>query len=181
MKEPIESSLDSTSSLLETVSLQPTASVTGITPLNTLRTSFPNQLNDQYQEIQNTSKPFSFDWKIFVAPTILLGQHFDGSRLRNWALNRQQYRHDILKDIQEHNIQILSQQSLVPKLERIVKLNNLVHHLLSISRSKVTVQSLPLHLHAQRLFTNTTDASKKTLGYIAFCNLFSRLSYIWSY
>ena len=49
-------------------------------------------------------------------------------RLHNWALNRLQYRQDIHKDIQERNIQVLTQDNLTLKFEITVKLNEIIHH-----------------------------------------------------
>ena len=78
-------------------------------PLN-----FPTNLDDRYQEQSSTNTHLRLDWNKFVAPPPLFGQHQESSRLHNWALNRLQYRQDINRDIQEHNIQILQQNSLTP-------------------------------------------------------------------
>ena len=68
--------------------------------ITTISTKFPNQLNDRFQEFLNNTE---------------MTQHWDDSRLHNWAMNRLQNTHDIHKDIQEHKIQKLSQQGLVLK------------------------------------------------------------------
>ena len=81
------------------------------------------------------------DWNTFVAPPPLFGQHQESNRLHNWALNRLQYRQDIHKDIQEHNIQILQQNSLTLKIETTVRLNNFVQHLFPLAAPNITVQS----------------------------------------
>ena len=47
----------------------------------------------------------------------LFGQNHESNKLHNWALNRLQYRQDIDKDIQESNIQILTQDNLTLKFE----------------------------------------------------------------
>ena len=48
--------------------------------------------------------------------------------------------------MQEHNIQVLTQDNLTFKFEITVKLNNLVHQLLSLAPPNITAQSLPPHL-----------------------------------
>ena len=63
--------------------------------------------------------------------------------MNNWALSRLQYRQDIHKDIQEHNIQILQQNSLQLKFEITVRLNNIVQHPFPLSPLNITAQSLP--------------------------------------
>ena len=87
--------------------------------------------------------PLRLDWNTFVALPPLFGQHHDSNRLHNSALNRLQYRHDIHKDKQEHNIQILTQDNLTLKFEITVKLNNLLHHHLPLVPPNITAQSLP--------------------------------------
>ena len=56
-------------------------------------------------------------------------------------MNSLQYRHDINKDIQEHNIQILQQSSLTLKLELTVRLNNIVQNPFSLDPPNITAQS----------------------------------------
>ena len=112
MNEPIDFSSDTTlSSLPETVSLPSTPSLSQISatlfPLN-----FLTNLDARYQEQSLSNTPLRLDWKTFVAPLPLFRQNQEKSRLHNWALNRLQYRQDIHKDIQEHNFQMLQQNSL---------------------------------------------------------------------
>ena len=55
--------------------------------------------------------------KLYIRkPNYLLNS--DSIYLQNWALNGLQYRHDIHKDIQEHNIEIQSQQRIVLTFEK---------------------------------------------------------------
>ena len=63
------------------------------------------------------------EWNTFVAPPLLFGQHHESNRLHNWAVNRLQYRQDFHKDIQDHSIQILTQDNLTLKFEITVRLN----------------------------------------------------------
>ena len=107
----------------------------------------------------------------------LFGQHLDSNRLHNWTLNRLQYRHDIHKDIQEHNIRTLTQYNLTLTFERTVKLNNLVHHSLPLAPQNITAQPLPPPFIRTELIYKHYRYTKKTLGYITFYNLYSGLSY----
>ena len=105
--EPIDISSDTTlSSLPETLSLPSTPSISQISP-TLFPLKFPTNLDARYQEQSSTKTPLRLGWNTFVATSPLFGQHQESSRLQNWALNRLQYRQDIHKDIQEHNIQIL--------------------------------------------------------------------------
>ena len=100
----------------------------------------------------------------------IFGQHQERSRLHNWALNRLQNRHDIHKDIQKHNIQILQQSSLTLKLEITVRLNIIVQQPFPLDPPNITAQSLPppviteistyLYLQ-QKQDINTTDIQKR--------------------
>ena len=106
-------------------------------PLN-----FPTNLDARYQEQSSNNTPLRLDRNTFVAPPPLFGQHQESHRLHNWAFNRLQYRHDIHKDIQEHNIQILQQNSLTLKFEFTKKLNNIIQHPFPPSPSNITAQPL---------------------------------------
>ena len=109
---PVDVSFDTTLSLLpETLSLPSTPSLSQISTSN-FPLSFPTNLDSRYREQSSQNIPLRLDWNTFVAPAPLFGQHQKSNRLHNWALNRLQYRHDIHKDTQEHNIQILQQNSL---------------------------------------------------------------------
>ena len=144
MKEPINISSDTTLSLLpETLSLPSTPSLSQISPTCFPLNSPPPNLDARYQEQSSTNTHLWLDWNTFVAPPPLFGQRQESSRLPNWALNRLQYRQDIHKDIQEHNIQILQQNSLQLKFEITVRLNNIVQHPFPLSPPIVTAQSLP--------------------------------------
>ena len=117
MNEPIDISSDTTlSSLPETLSRPSTPSLSQISP-TLFPLNYPTNLDARYQEQSSTNTPLRLDWDTFVAPPPLFGQHQESSRLHNWALNRLQYRQDIHKNIQEHNIQILQQNSLQLKFE----------------------------------------------------------------
>ena len=94
----------------ETLSLLSTPSSSQISP-TLFPLIFPTNLDARYQEQSSTNTPLRLDWNTFVAPPPLFGQHQESSRLHNWALSRLQYRQDIHKDIQEHNIQILQRNS----------------------------------------------------------------------
>ena len=114
MNEPIDICSNTTlSSLPET-----------LFPLN-----FTSNLDARYQEQSSAKNSLRLDRNTFVAPPPLFGQHQESSRLHNWALNRLQYRQDIHKDFQEHNIQILPQNSLQLKFEITVRLNNIIQTL----------------------------------------------------
>ena len=143
MNEPIDISSDTTlSSLPETLSLPSTPSISQISP-TLFPLNFPSNHDARYQEQSSTNTPLRLDWNTFVAPPLLFGQHQESSRLHNWALNRLQYRQDIHKDIQEHNIQILQQNSLQLTFEITVRLNNIVQNPLPLSPPNITAQSLP--------------------------------------
>ena len=73
------------------------------------------------------------DWNKLAATSPLLGQHHESNRLHIWALNRLQNRQDIQKDIQEHNKKKLQQDNLTLKFEITVRLNNMIHHPLSLA------------------------------------------------
>ena len=111
----------------ETLSLPSTPSLSQISR-STFSLSFPTNLDSRYQEQSSHNIPQRLDWNTFVAPPPLFGQHKESSRLHNWALNRLQYGHDIHKDIQERNIQILQQSSPTIKFELTLRLNNIVQH-----------------------------------------------------
>ena len=55
--------------------------------------------------------PLRLDWNTYVAPPPLFRRHLVSNRLHKRTLNRLQYRHHFRKDIQEHNIQILTQDN----------------------------------------------------------------------
>ena len=113
---------------------------------------YPFQLDDRYRELQGRSKTLHRVWNSFVARRPLFCQHLDSSQLHNWALNSLQYKHDIQKDIREQYIQILLQRNLTLKIEKTVKLNNLVHHSLSLSPPDMSGQSLqPPFLTSERI------------------------------
>ena len=113
----------------------------------------------------------------FVVPPPLFGQHIDSNRLNNWALNRLQNRHDIHKDIQEHNIQIFTQDNSTLKFETTVKLNNLVHNPLPLAPSNISAQSLSSPFNATKIIYKNDRYTKKTLGYITFFDPYSGLFY----
>ena len=81
------------------------------------------------------------DWNTFAAPPPLFGQHHGSNRLHNWALNRLQYRQVIHKDTQKHYIQKIIQYDLTLKFEITVRLNNIIHHHLSLAPPNITAQS----------------------------------------
>ena len=143
MNEPIDISLDTTlSSLPETLSLPSTPSLSQISP-TLFPLNFPTNLDARYQEQSSTNTPLRLVWNSFVAPPPLFDQHQESNRLHNWALNRPQYRQDIHKDIEEHNIQILQQNSLQKKFEITVRLNNIVQHPFPLCPPNITARSIP--------------------------------------
>ena len=119
-------SSDTSLFLPEILSLPSTPSTISQTPTTTFPLNLPTKLDDRYREHLTSNIPLRLDWNTFVATTPLFGQHHHSNRLHNWALNRLQYRHDIHKDIQEHNIQIIIQDNLTLKFEITVKINRLV-------------------------------------------------------
>ena len=78
--------------------------------------------------------PFTIRLENNFSTTALINKHLDSKRLHKRTLNRLQYRHDIIKDIQEHDLQILTQDNLTLKFEVTVKLNNLAQHSLPLDR-----------------------------------------------
>ena len=143
VREPKDISSDTTSlTLPETLSLPSTPSISQISPTPS-PLIFPTNLDARYQEQPSTNTTLQLDWNTFVAPVTLFGQHQESSRLHNWALNRLQYRQDINKDVQEHNIQILQQNNLTLKFEITVRLNNIVRHQFPLAPPNITAQLLP--------------------------------------
>ena len=173
MNEPIDNSSDTTlSSLPETLSLPSTPSISQISPTFFPLISPPILT----QEKSSTNTPLRLDWNTFVAPPPLFGQHQESSRLHNWALNRLQYRQDIHKDIQEHKIQILQQNSLQLKFEITVRLNNIVQHPFPLIPPNITAQSLPPPYITTEVMYKYDRYTKNTIGYITFYNPYSGLS-----
>ena len=68
-----------------------------------------------------------------------------------------------LKDIQEHNIHILTQDSLTLKFEITVKLKNLVHDPFTLASPIITAQYLLPHFSQQNLSINTIDIQKRPM------------------
>ena len=171
LNEPTEISSETSLSLPETLSLPST-------PINQISTtSFPphfsTNLDDRYKEYLTKKTPQRLDWNTFVASPSLFGQHHDSNRLHKWALNRLQYRQDIQKDIQEHNIRTLTQDNLKSKFEITVKLNNFVHHPLLLASPNITAQSLPPPFLTTEIIYKYDRYTKKTLGYIKFFSSYS--------
>ena len=88
-----------------------------------------------------------------------------------------QYRHDIHKDVQEDNIQILTQDNLTLKNEITVKLNIKIHHLIPLAPTNIIAQSLPPPFITTEIIYKYDRYTKKTLGYITLYNPYSGLSY----
>ena len=141
-------------------------------PLN-----FPTNLDSRYQEQSSNSTPLQLDWNTFVVLPPLFSHHQESSRLHNWKLNRLPYRHDIHKDIQELNIQILQQNSLTLKFEITVRLNNIVQNQFPVAPPNITAQSLPSPFITTEIIYKYDRYTKKTIGYIAFYNPYLGLSY----
>ena len=99
VKNPMNFSSDTFLSLPETLSLPSTPSTISQTPTTTFPLNFPSNSDDRYRELLTNNIHLRLDWNTFVAPFSLFGQHPVCNRLRNWALNRLQFRHDIQKDI----------------------------------------------------------------------------------
>ena len=176
VNDPIDISSDTSLSLPETLSLPSTPSISQ-TSTTSFPPNFPTNLDDRYKEHFTNKKPLRLDWNTFIAPSPFFGQHLDSNRLHNWALNSLQYRHDNQKDIQEHNIQILTQDNLTLKFEVTVKLNNLVYHPLPLAPPNITAQTLPPPFITTEIIYKHDRYTRKTLGYITFYNPYSGLSY----
>ena len=173
VNEPIYISSDTTlSSLPETLSLPSTLSINQVSP-TLFALNFPNNLDARYREQSSSTIPLRLDWNTFVAPPPLFGQHQESNRLYSWALDRLQYRQDILEDIREHNIQILQQNSLQLKFEITVKLNNIVQHPFTLSPPNITAQSLPPPFITTEVIYKYDRYTKNTIGYITFYNPYS--------
>ena len=137
--------------------------------------NFPINPDARYQEQSSTNTPLRLDWNTFVAPPPLFGYHQQNSRLHNWALNRLQYRQDIHKDIQEHNIQILQENSLTLKFGITARFNNIVQHPFPLIPPNITAQSLPPPFITTETIYKYDRYTKKTIGYITFYNPYSGL------
>ena len=124
--------------------------------------------SSRYQEQSSTINLLRLDWNTSVAPPPLFKQHQESSRLHSWALNRIQNRQDIHKDIQEHNIQMLQQNSLQLKFEITVRLNNIVQHPCPLSPQNIAAQSLPPPFITAELIYKYDKYTKNTIGYIIF-------------
>ena len=143
VSNPFDVASDTTlSTLTEPLSLPSTPSLSQVSP-SSFPLNFPTNLDSRYQEQSSQNIPLRLDWNTFVAPPPLFDQHQESNRLHNWATNRLQYRHDINKDIQEHNIQILQQSNLTLKFELTVRLNNIVQYPFLLDPPNITAQSLP--------------------------------------
>ena len=179
MNDPIDVSSDTTLSLPETLSLPLTPSITQIsqTPFLTI---FPTNLDARYRKNSTNNIHQRLDCNTFVAPRLLFGQNHESDIYYNWAVNRLQYRQDIHKDIQEHNIQKFTKDNLTLQFEITVKLINLIHHPLSLAHPpppNITAQFLPPPFITTEIIYKYDRFTKKTIGYINFYNPYSRLSY----
>ena len=173
---PVDVSFDTTlSTLPETPSLPSTPSLSQISP-SIFPLNFPTNLDSRYQEQSSQNITLRLDWNTFVAPPPFFGRHQESNRLHNWALNRIQCRHDIRKDIQEHNIQILQQNSLTLKFELTSRVNNIVQHPILLDPPNITAQSLPTPFITTEIIYKHDRYTKKTIGYITFYNPYSGLS-----
>ena len=150
-----------------TLSLPSTPSLSQISP-TLFPLNFPTNLDARYQEQSSTNTPLRLDWNTFVAPPPLFGQHQEISRLHNWALSRLQYRQDIHKDIQEHNIQILQQNSLQLKFEITIRLKSFVQHPFPLSPPNITAQSLPPPFMTNEVIYNYDRYTKNKLDILPF-------------
>ena len=166
VSDPIDNASDTSLSLQETLSLPSPPTTISQTPTTTFPLNLPTNLDVRYREHLTNHIPLRLDWNTFVKPPPLFGQDLDSNRPHNWALNRLQYRHYILKQIQEHNTQILTQDNLTLNFEVSVKLNNLLHHPLPLAPS--LPPSVPKlnhylpHLLRQKLSINTIIYKKDT-------------------
>ena len=149
--------------LPETLSLPSTPSLSQISP-TIFPLNFPTHLDSRYQEQSSNNIPLRLDWNTLVPPPPFFGQHQESSRLHNWALNRLQYRQDIHKDIQKHNIQILQQKSLTLKFERTVRLNNIVQHPFPLALLNIIAQSLPAPFITTEIIYKYDRYTKKKIG-----------------
>ena len=178
VNDPIDVSYDTTLSLPETLSLPSTPSITQI-PQTSFPTNFPTNIDARYRENSTNNIHLRLVWNTFVAPPPLFGQHHVSNRLHNGALKRLQYRQDIHKDIQEHNIQILTQDNLTVKFEITVRVKNIIHQPLSLAPPppNITAQFLRPPFITTEIIYKYNRYTKKTIGYITFFNPYSGLSY----
>ena len=95
----------------------------------------------------------------------MFGQHNESHRLHSWALNRLQYRQEIHKDIREHNVQILHQNSLQLNFEITVRLNNSVQHPYPLSPPDITPQTLPPPFITTEVIYKYDRYTKNAIGY----------------
>ena len=177
INNPVDVSFQTTlSTVPEILSFPSTPSLSQIPP-SKFPLNFPINLDSRYQEESSRNIPLRLDCNTFVAPPPVFGQHQESNRLHNWAVNRLQYRHDIHKDIQEHNIQILQQSILTIKFELTVRLNNIIQHPLPLDPPNTIAQSLPPPFITTELIYKYDRNTKKTIGYSTFYNPYSGLSY----
>ena len=166
MNDPIDVSSDTSLSLPETLSFPSTISLTPNlqTPFPS---NFPTNLDARYSENSTNNIQQRLDWNTFVAPPPFFRQHHENHRLHNWALNRLQYRQDIHKDTQDHNIQILTQDVLTLNFEITVKLNNIIYHPLPLAPPNITAQSFPppfITIEVIYKYDKYDRYAKKTVG-----------------
>ena len=177
VNNPVDASFDTTlSTLPETLSLLSTPSLSQLSP-STFPLNFPTNLDSRYQEQSSQNISLRSDWNTFVAPPPKFGQHQESNRLHDWALNRLQYRHDIHKNIQENNVQIIQQKSLTLKFELTERLNNIVQYPFPLDPPNITAQFLPPPFITTEIIYKYDRFTKKTIGYITFYNPYSGLSY----
>ena len=167
VNDPTDVSSDTFLSLPETLSHPSTPSLIAISK-TPLPSNFPTNLDARYKENSTNNTQLRLDWNTFVATPPLFGQHHESLRLHNWALNRLQYRQDIHKDIQDHIIQILTQDKLTLKFEITVKLNNIIHHPLTLAPPNITAQFLPHPFITTEIVYKYDRYTKKTIEYITF-------------
>ena len=115
VNDPIDVSSDTSLSLPETLSLHSTPSAKSQNPTTTFPLTFPTNLDDKNREHLTKNRHLRLYWNTFRAPPRFFGQHLDSNRIHNWALNKLQYRHDVHKDIHEHNLRTLTQDILTLK------------------------------------------------------------------
>ena len=164
VNNPIDISSDTSLPLPETLSLPATPSTISQIPNTLFPLNFPTNVDDRYREFLTNKKPLPSDRMKCEAPLPLFGQHLDSNRLSNWALNKLQNRHDIHKDIPEHNLQILTQDNKTFNFELTAKLNSSVHRPLPLAPPNITAQSLPTSFIATELIHKYDRYTKKILG-----------------
>ena len=168
VKNPIDVSSDTSLSLPETLSL-PSTPPLGHIATTPFPPNFPTNLDARYRENSTNNIPLRLDWNTYVAPlrylvnTPIVIDYTLNTMSTCYNIDILQYRHEILKNLQKHNIQILTQDNSTLKFEITVRLNNIIHHSLPLATANKTVQSLTPPFITPKIIYKFVDTQKRHL------------------